>query len=1000
MCSLITTLSRRRPRRDVRANGFLLAWTFSLMLPLVAATGAHCRAQGCEDGCRRLARGDMSSLNLGSAFGEIIGVNQTRSQSRRYAAGIAHARLEAGQATPRGGDTQTFQKQEELRAKLERQQEALARHWKAGEIVPHVNALMDVAETYEALNELENASDYYARTLPLLRPVTDDSFKAAVLLKLGQLSHRLERYQQAIDYFEQALPLSPKVQDAIFEATVHVQLGLTYKFLGNRQQAFEQFNRALSVYEKVKDPEKVAHAYALLGLTAQTRKEALDYYTRSLTANQKLGSKTGEALALEALATFYSDFDQRTALGYYEQALAIWLNFGRPTYQAPIFMQMGLLYDQLGEMSKARESFQKSIAIWQSLGDRAHEAEVTIYLGVATDEESDALRHFNHAAGLWRAENKPEWEASSLAFVSLIQAHLGLRREALDTLSRIALLKERTGARAPGNGHLDFYVGLTYRVLNDHQQALKHLQLAVNAARAMEEHMWELQALGLSGRSCEAEGEPRKALAYYLEAIAVREKIIEGTGVDEIKILLAEQSADAYERAVLLAFELGDHVQAFELSERARARALLDQLGNDRINLRRGVSTELIEQEQALRLEVAALERQLGSGRVLPVTQQPSAGATRALAGRLAVRRQEYVNLLARLKASNPEYAALRTIDPISLKSLQALLDPGTTLVSYFVTPKQSLAFIITRDSFRAVELCAAGRCVSGQELKDAVTQFRGFAELSDPHPPSLRKLYVWLIEPIKQYLRTAMVCVIPHGVLHYLPFAALSSGGSFLGEHYGIYYLPSASVLPFIRRKPAAADSLLAVAQSNVEGLPLLKHADETAQKIAARYNTQALTGSAATETAFRARAPGTRNLFLAAHGKMNPSSPLFSSIFLAPDEKNDGLLQVHEVYELDLREADHVMLSGCQTQLGDLSRGDEVVGLNRAFLYAGTPTVIASLWSVREQQTGELMVSFYEGRSRGLSKAAALQEAQALVRASHPHPYYWAAFVLTGAP
>jgi CHAT domain-containing protein len=211
---------------------------------------------------------------------------------------------------------------------------------------------------------------------------------------------------------------------------------------------------------------------------------------------------------------------------------------------------------------------------------------------------------------------------------------------------------------------------------------------------------------------------------------------------------------------------------------------------------------------------------------------------------------------------------------------------------------------------------------------------------------------------------------------------------------------LPSASVLPFIGRKPAAADSLLAIAQSNVEGLPLLKHADETAQKIAGRYNAQALTGSAATETAFRARAPSARSLFLAAHGKMNPSSPLFSSISLAPDAANDGLLEVREVYELDLRKADHIVLSGCQTQLGELSRGDEVVGLNRAFLYAGTPTVIASLWSVRELQTGELMVSFYDGLSRGMSKAAALQEAQALVRATHPHPYYWAAFVLTGAP
>jgi CHAT domain-containing protein len=124
-----------------------------------------------------------------------------------------------------------------------------------------------------------------------------------------------------------------------------------------------------------------------------------------------------------------------------------------------------------------------------------------------------------------------------------------------------------------------------------------------------------------------------------------------------------------------------------------------------------------------------------------------------------------------------------------------------------------------------------------------------------------------------------------------------------------------------------------------------------------------------------------------------------LFSTIHLAEDKENDGRLEVHEVYGLDLEEStDLVVLSACQTQLGALSAGDEVVGLTRAFLYAGTPSVMASLWSVDDEATALLMERFYTHLEAGMGKGEALRQAQVDVRAEYPHPYYWAAFVLTG--
>ena len=142
--------------------------------------------------------------------------------------------------------------------------------------------------------------------------------------------------------------------------------------------------------------------------------------------------------------------------------------------------------------------------------------------------------------------------------------------------------------------------------------------------------------------------------------------------------------------------------------------------------------------------------------------------------------------------------------------------------------------------------------------------------------------------------------------------------------------------------------------------------------------YGVQPLIGDAATEAALRSQAPGSRLIHIAAHGQLNTTNPLFSRLYLAPDPsdpRDDGALEVHEVYGLDLSRADMVTLSACQTQLGSQSNGDDIVGLSRAFIYAGAPTVVASLWSVDDEATAALMQAFYTHLKEGMGKAQALR-------------------------
>ncbi len=246
---------------------------------------------------------------------------------------------------------------------------------------------------------------------------------------------------------------------------------------------------------------------------------------------------------------------------------------------------------------------------------------------------------------------------------------------------------------------------------------------------------------------------------------------------------------------------------------------------------------------------------------------------------------------------------------------------------------------------------------------------------------------------------------VVAHGVLNYLPFAVLSDGAQPLMEHMAIAYLPSAAMIADAKRPAGSVDSMLVVAPSRSR----LQHAPEEASAVDAlfRPNSLLLAGDNATETRFRAMAGGYRNLHLATHGYFNKQNPLLSGIELEADAEQDGLLEVHEIMGLKLT-ADLVALSACQTGLGagffsDVPAGDDFVGLTRAFLYAGSASVLATLWEVDDRSTGLLMEAFYRrlGSGGNETRPAALAYAQQQIRSNpkYRHPYYWAAFVLVGA-
>lgn len=268
-----------------------------------------------------------------------------------------------------------------------------------------------------------------------------------------------------------------------------------------------------------------------------------------------------------------------------------------------------------------------------------------------------------------------------------------------------------------------------------------------------------------------------------------------------------------------------------------------------------------------------------------------------------------------------------------------------------------------------------------------------------DDSPDELKKLYQLLIKPIAEFLPTdpeAKIVFIPHQALFLVPFAALrEQSGKYLIEKHTIAYSPSIQVLAYtekLRDRASGSDTLLV---GNPTGD--LQSAELEVNAIAQFFNTKAIIGKDATKAVILAKISDARIIHLATHGKPDDNNGLNSEIFLAPNGKTPITLSAAEILKLNLK-AELVVLSACNTAKGKIM-GDGVIGLSRAFILAGTPSIIVTLWSIPDAETGKLMPEFYRNLQANSDRAQALRKAMLSTMRDYPHPRNWAAFTLIGS-
>jgi CHAT domain-containing protein len=289
------------------------------------------------------------------------------------------------------------------------------------------------------------------------------------------------------------------------------------------------------------------------------------------------------------------------------------------------------------------------------------------------------------------------------------------------------------------------------------------------------------------------------------------------------------------------------------------------------------------------------------------------------------------------------------------------------------------------------------------QRLDAQWNRFRAGADFVQRHMAVLEKsaqrvldsLYKELIAPWESWLTSgARLAIVPHGILHNVPFHALFHGENYLLDRCEVSYAPSATVLALCQQSvlhdPTCA-LITGVADARIPAA--LAEVQSVAQGLAeAGIQAETLTDESATLVAIKAQAPGYDILHIACHGLFRADNPMFSALNLY-----DGWLTAADVMQLNLKDS-LVTLSACESGRGTVLQGDEVIGLPRAFLGAGAASVIVSLWLVHDETTVTLMTHLYDQLSEGMGRAAALRAAQRALREKYSHPYYWAPFILIG--
>lgn len=781
---------------------------------------------------------------------------------------------------------------------------------------------------------------------------------------LGTIAWRRDRYHEAEQFHRAARERF--VASGAVELLVAAENGLANALASQSQvrEAAAIYERALELASEAGLELRQAEIECNLGNLARAQgryDRALDYLERSRRRYAALGMAHESAYADQELAEAYLDLNMA------QEAATIYARV------APTFATLGMRFEQAWAI--------------------AHHGQAAVMLG----RYSEAAAYFETARRLFNAEGSQV----SAALAEFFEARLAYQRSDYAAALEAACSTEQvfTGAGSYGRALLARLLrGEALGKLQRFDEA--HSILISTLQQAEHNHLPQIAqrchtALGLLAI---ASGDLVAAEAALVRAVAMIEELRAPLPSEEIRTAFIADKLDPYSALILLCLQHDPPriVEALTYAEQARARALAEMLGRSVQTLlqpRDAFEARLVERLTELREQLNWLYSQLTDN-----LADNNLVASDMLQEAIREREAATLELSRRLQLRGG--TLFGEVEQLNLAGLRDDLGMDTALLAYYSLDGELIAFVVTDEVVEVARgLADEGRIeeLMGQ-LRFQIEALRRGAGQSNAHSDQLLRrvrhylgqLYTLLIAPLKLWLGTRRLAIVPHRTLHYLPFHALYDGQHYLVDHHELCTVPSASVLRYCLRKPVRPRRRAVLFGVPDARAPRVRH--EVLALAPLFHEAVTLLDKEANTAELRRQAPTADLLHLACHGTFRPDNPLFSALHLA-----DGRFTTRDAYALELH-CDLVVLSACETGVSRVAPGDELIGLARGFFAAGAPALLVSLWTVDDASTALLMTHFYTRLRDGANPAQALRAAQRALMCDYPHPFFWAPFVLMG--
>lgn len=932
---------------------------------------------------------------------------------------------------------------------LEMFEKSLNFHEKAGDIKGQGYVYYGLGDIYYRNGDTANAVEMYDKALSLFSKSEDSSGQGSVYHRKGEIYLNTGDNSKAAEMYDQALALFIKTNDLLGQGNAYMSKGKIFLIKGDYSLAIEMFDKSLFCYEKagiILGQGAVYFRKGLIHLQCGDNIKAIEMYNKAMFFYEKAGSAIGQGNVYWCKGEIYlRTGDTLRALEMYEKSLPFFEKAGDLSGQGNVYFIKGKIYLGIGDTSRAQKMLEKGLFFFEKSGNSVGIGNIywskgDVYFrsgdNLLAQEMYDKALFLFEKAGNVVGEGTIYWSKGDIYFST------GNISKAIEMYDKALPFFEKV--RVPiGQGDVYRRKGEIYFSVQNYATAIEMFEKALSLYTKISAIEQEAYALIGKAKVLNKQGKKEEALNLFEKSISNLEKIRTQTPSSEMKRTFMEKLYDQYDEAADFMLENKYYDRAFKYVELMKSRVFLDRLSEGLVSLEKGITPELKQKRDDLVSKLSILSKEMSDA-----AGKDDEKKSKEIKEQYQKIQNDFEELLVKIRLNNPLYASVQYPEPLSLKDLQEnVLRKEDLLLRYFVSSDTVYIFVISKGDFNVIKLE-----LKADQLQKIVQDY--LLSIEEKNSREIRrygiKLYGQLFKPLESNIKDRKeIIVIPDGELAKVPFELLimddrvAKKPHYLLEKYRVKYIQSASILAILRKhyrrnsgagnfigfgdpvydsedleKEKTATSPSADLQEDVIGdisrsryrtaggiLTRLKGSGEEVNTISGLFKKQSqkcviYLRQEANETNAKAREIKEFDyIHFSCHGILGDD---FQGLVLSqlPQSAEDGYLTLNEIMNCDYN-AKLVVLSACQTGKGKMEKGEGVTGLTQAVMYAGTPSVIASLWNVDDISTKELMVGFYKYMlEEGATKEEALRKAKLdlLKSKKYSSPFFWGAFVMYG--